>query len=178
MIIDLPAQATSSVELFLLRPEHVGEAYVSWLNDPEVNQYLESRYVEHTVASTREFVEAMLAAPDTLFLGIRSRATGAHVGNIKLGPISARHGTGEVGILVGDRCEWGKGLATAAIVALSAIARDPLGLRKVTAGCYASNEGSRRAFLKAGYELEGRRRGQMLLNGQPEDLIIMGHLLT
>jgi RimJ/RimL family protein N-acetyltransferase len=44
----------------------------------------------------------------------------------------------------------------------------------VTAGCYASNLGSKRAFEKAGYTIEGIRPRQLLLNGQPEDLVLMG----
>lgn len=165
------------MRLFLLRPEHVTDDYVSWLNDPEVNRFLESRYTTHTMASTRDFVAAMLASPDNLFLGIRSRALGRHVGNIKIGPINTRHATGEVGILVGDKAAWGRGIATAAIAMLSEIARDDLGLRKVTAGCYASNVGSRRAFEKAGYVVEGIRPEQLLLDGHPEDLVVMGRIL-
>ena len=73
------------IELFVLRPEHVGPAYVGWLCDPAVNRYLESRFATHTEQSTREFVRTCLDDPRTLFLGIRSKALGLrHVGNIKL----------------------------------------------------------------------------------------------
>jgi ribosomal-protein-alanine N-acetyltransferase len=177
VIIDLtqwvsPEQA--SVELFLLRPEHVTADYVAWLNDPEINQFLESRFERHTIDSTIAFVEGVLDSPDSLLLGIRSRSSGRHVGNIKVGPVNWRHETGDVGILVGDRSAWGKGIATDAIKAMTGIARDLLSLRKVTAGCYASNLGSKRAFEKAGYTIEGIRPRQLLLNGQPEDLVLMG----
>lgn len=181
MIIDLTGQAAlakSSVELFLLRPEHVTADYVAWLNDPEINQFLESRFESHTLESTVAFVTSVLESPDSLFLGIRSRSSGRHVGNIKIGPINRRHDTAEVGILVGDRSVWGKGIATDAITAVTAIARDLLSLRKLTAGCYGSNMGSKRAFEKAGYEIEGLRRRQLLLNGKPEDLIVMGNCLV
>jgi ribosomal-protein-alanine N-acetyltransferase len=178
MDLDLgPAARATTVELFVLMPDHVSDAYVAWLNDPEVNRFLESRFDTHTIESTRSFVAAMHASPDNLMLGIRSTALGRHVGNIKLGPISRRHGTGEVGILIGDRAAWGRGIATQAIAALSDIARTRLGLRKVTAGCYATNVGSQRAFEKAGYAVEGCRKAQYLLDGQPEDLVVMGHIL-
>jgi hypothetical protein len=39
-----PLSRNSNVSLFLLKPELVTQNYVSWLNDPEVNQYLESRF--------------------------------------------------------------------------------------------------------------------------------------
>jgi [ribosomal protein S5]-alanine N-acetyltransferase len=51
-----PLSGNSNVSLFLLKPELVTQDYVSWLNDPEVNQYLESRFVTHTLESSRNFV--------------------------------------------------------------------------------------------------------------------------
>lgn len=166
-----------AASLFVLTPELVGEDYVGWLNDPEIARYLESRFAAHDLASTRAFVAAQWANPDVLFLGIRSEALGRHVGNIKLGPINHQHLTGDVGIMIGAREAWGRGIATRAISLLCGIARDELGLRKLTAGCYGSNLGSERAFERAGFEIEGRRPAQFLLDGAPEDLVQMGRLL-
>lgn len=166
----------TTVQLFLLEPEHVEPAYVAWLNDPRVNRYLESRYAPHDLDSTRAFVQDCRADERTLMLGIRAPSMGhQHIGNIKLGPIDPRHQTGDIGILIGEPAAWGRGFARAAIARMSAIARDELGLRKLTAGCYASNVGSARAFESAGFAIEGRRPAQFLLDGQPEDLILMGH---
>jgi RimJ/RimL family protein N-acetyltransferase len=167
----------AGVRLFLLRPEHVTATYVSWLNDTDVSQYLESRFAVHSEESTRAFVQAMLDSPDNLFMGIHNATAGGHVGNIKIGPINRRHGTGEIGILIGEKRAWGKGIATAAILLVCRVAREHLALRKLTAGCYASNTGSRRAFEKAGFEVEGVRRHQLLLGDRPEDLILLGRLL-
>lgn len=166
-----------AVELFLLRPELVTQAYVDWLNDPLVNRYLESRFAVADEQGTRQFVRRMLEDPSVLFLGIRSVALGRHVGNIKLAPIDRHHGLGEIGILIGDRSAWGRGIASAAIEQLARIARDELGLRKLTAGCYGSNAGSARAFQKAGFEMEGRRTRHFLSEGQPEDLLLMARFL-
>ncbi len=166
------------VELFLLEERDVGTRYVSWLNDPIVNRYLESRFSMHDAASTRAFVDSSLANPLVLLLGIRSRALGGrHVGNIKLGPIDRHHEVGDIGILIGDPDAWGAGLASSAIRLLCGIAAKQIGLRKVTAGCYASNIGSERAFLKAGFEIEGRRTQHFLLDGHEEDLILMARWL-
>lgn len=165
------------MELFLLEPALVTEAYVGWLNDPRVNQYLECRFAKADLASTRRFVEEALANAATLFLGIRSLALGRHVGNIKLGPIDRNHELGEVGIMIGDRDAWGRGIASGAIMRLADIARAELGLRKLTAGCYASNVGSVRAFEKAGFAIEARRPAHVLSRGQPEDIVLMARFI-
>lgn len=169
-----PRWSSADVELFLLTPDAVGDAYVGWLNDPEVNQYLESRFAPQGHASIAAFVAGALASEKDLLLGIRSVALGRHVGNIKLGPINREHGLGEVGIMIGDRGAWGQGLASRAIAMLRDIAAEELGLRRLTAGCYASNIGSRRAFERAGFTVEAVRSGHFLLNGEPEDLVLMG----
>ena len=166
-----------SDSLFVLLPEHVTDSYVSWLNAPEINRYLESRFVTHTVESTRAFVASVLASPNSLFLGIKSHQLCRHVGNIKLGPIDPHHETGDIGILIGDKAAWGKGMATSAIETVCEIARNRLNLRKLTACCCASNAGSQRAFEKVGFVVEGVRRAQYLLDGVPEDQVLMGRVL-
>lgn len=164
---------TAKIECWLLEPDDVTQAYVDWLNDPEVSRYLESRFATQTMEGTRAFVAAQLGDPSVLFLGIRSLELGRHVGNIKIGPINRIHGLGEIGIMIGDRAAWGKGIGTEAIAVMSEIARHELGLRKLTAGCYRSNAGSERAFVKAGFEVEGVRRGHVLLDGRPEDVVLL-----
>jgi ribosomal-protein-alanine N-acetyltransferase len=168
---------SNSVELFLLEPEDVSLSYVSWLNDPMVNCYLESRFVHHTVESTRVFVQQCLVHSETLFLGIRYFPSGSkHVGNIKL-LINQHHKTAEVGLLIGERNIWGRGVASSAIQMIINISKYELGLRRLTAGCYASNIGSQRAFEKAGFNVECQRKKHVLINGKPEDIVLMGYFI-
>lgn len=166
------------VSFFLMEPDHVSAAYVGWLNDPRVNRFLESRFSRHTMETTRLFVKSMLDSECNVLLGIRSTALGGrHVGNIKLGPISREHGLGEVGIMLGDVEAWGRGIASAAIEQLAVLARDQLHLRKLSAGCYAENQGSLRAFIKTGFVLEGRRTAHVLVDGQSQDVLLLGRIL-
>lgn len=166
------------IALFLLTPDIVGENYVRWLKDADVNRYLESRFDSHDISSTRAYVTAHLTANDALLLGIRWLQADRHVGNIRLSQISAQHSTGEVGVMLGDREAWGRGLATRAILLLNGIARRQIGLRRLTAGCYGSNSRSINAFQRAGYRMEAVRPGQFLLEGSPEDHVMMGILLA
>ena len=164
-------------QLFLLRPQDISEAYIGWLNDPEINRFLESRFAVQDRTSVEAFVSSMIDSERDLLLGIHDRALGRHVGNVKLGPIDRRHGLGEIGIMIGDRAAWGRGIGSSAIRCLTAIAKDELGLRKLTAGCYASNVGSRMAFEKAGFHVEGVRTAHFLLEGGPEDAVLLGKLI-
>ena len=173
--VQLPNQSKKLL-LFQLENSDVGQDYVAWLNDPAVNQYLESRFDNHTTDSIKRFVASMNESKTDLLLGIRDIANDKHVGNIKLGLINKHHRTAEVAIMIGDKSVWGKGLAAEAIRLVIDLARE-LGLRKLTAGCYLSNTGSKRAFEKNGFEVEGIRTAQVLLNNRAEDVMLLGLIL-
>lgn len=166
-------------ERIYLRP--VGELdatveYVGWLNDPEVNQFLESRFTVHTKANLQEYIRKQSADPNTLFLAIVLKETGEHIGNIKLGPMDWHHGIGDIGIMIGDKKSWGKGFATEAIQLLEHYAFEVLHLHKLTASAYEPNRGSTKAFLKAGFFEEGKRKEQVLFQGKYIDVVLLGKL--
>lgn len=169
-----PRWSDAHIGLFPLTPALVSEDYIGWLRDPEVNRYLEVRFREQKRADVETFVAAMAASERDLLLGISDLRLGRHVGNIRLGPIDRNHGLGEIGIMIGDRAAWGSGVGTAAIRRIADIARHELGLRKLSAGCYAANAGSRKAFEKAGFVVEAVRPAHALLDGAPEDQLLLG----
>jgi len=166
---------TARLQLRELRPSDVSEAYVAWLNDPEVSQYLETRHSLQNMETVRAFVEMVLARENEHLFGIFLH-DGRHIGNIKVGPVRAYHNLADVSLLIGARDCWGKGYAAEAIEAASRHAFVALGVRKLCASMYAPNEGSRRAFLKTGYREEGRRRNHYVLDGTPCDLVELGLL--
>jgi RimJ/RimL family protein N-acetyltransferase len=168
-------------ERVALRPltvDDVGERYLGWMRDPEVNQHLEARFGEHTLESLRAFVAAQSERTDTLLLAIVARETGEHVGNIKVGPLDPHHGTADVGLLIGERAWWGKGLGSEAIALATRLAAAELDARKLTASCYAANAGSAKAFMRAGWSAEGRRPAQFVgADGSVQDQLMFGTVL-
>lgn len=151
-----------------------GETYLAWLLDPEVNRYLETRHSEQTIELIQGFVAGVNSRPNEHLFGMFRRDDGRHIGNIKVGPISALHRRGDVSLFIGDRASWGQGLATEAIAAISIYAFDTLGVAKLASGMYANNQGSYRAFIKAGYHQEGLRRQHGLIDGKLHDILECG----
>ncbi|MFZ4801950.1 MAG: GNAT family N-acetyltransferase [Chlorobium sp.] len=160
-----------------LQPEDVTEDYLCWLSDPAINAYLEVRFSpplsQDDLAS---FVAKANTSSHTLLLGIFLHENGSHIGNIKLGPIDWNHKVGDVGFIIGDNRQWGKGYASQAIAMLAEYAFKHLSLSKITAGCYADNVGSCRALLKAGFFEESRRPSQWLVNGTRQDGFQFGRI--
>lgn len=168
-----PPLRTSRLILRTLTAADATDRYLGWMRDPETTRYLEARLVDHDLASLLAYIEACNGDSRVLLLGI-CLADGRHIGNIKLGPIDRYHGHASLGLLIGERECWGQGYATEAIVRLTTYAFADLGLQKITAGCYASNVGSARAFLKAGWAEEGRSKGRWRLDGGREDNVSLG----
>ena len=148
---------TPQLILTELNAEQAGEPYLSWMNGAGIMQFLESRFHSYTEADLADFIATTNTDPANLMLGMFLKSDGRHVGNIKIGPIDPHHARGDIGLLIGDRAQWGKGLARESIDALASHALGELGLHKVTAGCYGANLGAQKAFLAAGFTEEGRR---------------------
>jgi RimJ/RimL family protein N-acetyltransferase len=149
------------------------DRYVAWMNDPEITKYMESRFSRYGHDDLRAYIAAMRAKPDTLFLAIVLKNRDRHIGNLKLGPVHPAHRTAEVALMIGEKDCWGRGYASEAIRIVSEYGFEQLGVRKMTAGCYARTIGSRKAFEHAGYHVEGVRRVQYFYNGVFEDGLLM-----
>ena len=141
--------------------QDVNSSYYRWMRDPEVTRYLESRYYPQSKADILAYV-ASLKPPTNVFLAIIAKDPQIHLGNIRLGPVNAFHRFAEVGLLIGERDYWNKGYGTEAITLVRDYAFGKLSLHKLTAGCYASNPASIRAFEKAGFVEEGVLKSQYL----------------
>lgn len=175
MMISSPI-VTDRLALRMLGESDANDTYLAWMNDPQVNKYLESRIRSFSRTDLASFVQSCNENPDILLLGITLKSDGRHIGNIKLGPIDRYHLIGDIGLLFGDPTTWGRGYAREAIAAVSQHAFDVLGLHKLTAGCYGGNVGSLRAFDACGFIVEGVRKQHYRSNGSWDDGIMMGRL--
>jgi [ribosomal protein S5]-alanine N-acetyltransferase len=162
--------------LVRLRPMTTADAqgpYLTWMNDPEVTRYLESRFQSYEPSDLASYIEATTSDSSNHFFAIELAESGQHVGNIKLGPVEARHGRGDIGIIVGDRSVWGRGIATEAVRLLTGWAFAELGLRKVTAGAYSTNVGSVKAFERAGFHIEAIRARHYVSDEGTVDAVLL-----
>lgn len=160
------------VQLKMLSVHDVTERYVSWMADAEVLQFLESRWSCHTSESLCEYVRNVNSSPVDFLFGIFSEDFG-HIGNIKIGGIDPLHRSGDIGLLIGERSARGRGYGTQAIRLATKYAFEELNLNKVTAGMYAVNLPSYKAFIKAGYRQVGVLEKHRFCKGEFVDCFLM-----
>jgi ribosomal-protein-alanine N-acetyltransferase len=172
-----PAPHEIRGDRLLLRDIQLDDAtptYMSWMNDPEVVRYTESRYSDHSLESLRKFILTNTESQNNLILAITTLSDNQHIGNIKLGNINFFHGSADIGIIIGDKRCWGKGYASETIELIIRYAFTTIGLIKLTAGVYAPNKNSTKAFEKKGFKREGLLKGQCRFEDQQVDVILLG----
>ncbi|MFB9992190.1 GNAT family N-acetyltransferase [Deinococcus oregonensis] len=152
-----------------LRPLRPGDeqAAVRWAADPEF--CLAAGWTPHLAPRVVQTHWKRLiagAGPDFLRLGIEEN--GALVGYVDLAHRQAH--TAELGVAIGERAQWGRGLAAEACGLLLAVAFGPLGLETVTAQVHAANSRSHRLMLGLGFVEVGRAEPE-LYRGKPGDVI-------
>ena len=154
----LPSPWPLRVDPLLLREARADELepLLALRNDPAVN-----RFTLRTSVDPETFRREWLAAPysETDFSCV-AELDGRVVA---IGLLDVVDGSGQPGVPTGtegvigyivDPAFAGRGLATALACGLLTAAFDGLGLRRVTAGCYADNRPSARVLEKAGMRRE------------------------
>ena len=74
---------TNRLVLEKLSLTHLSDAYVSWMNDPEVYRFLETGG-NYSKNELRNYLRAVENKPDLLFWAIIRKDNGQHIGNIKM----------------------------------------------------------------------------------------------
>lgn len=149
-------------------------AYLNWMNDKDVIQFLDCRFDKWTKMKLKNYVKEVKADARNIFLAIVIKEGNKHIGNVKIGPVHYFNKCADVGIIIGDKSYWGKGLATETLNLVIDYMFNKLHLHKLTAGIYTNNTGSIKAFKKAGFEIEGVLKKHCFYEGSYIDAILLG----
>ncbi|NPA31239.1 MAG: GNAT family N-acetyltransferase [Chloroflexi bacterium] len=168
---------TPRLRLRAVEPEDLEQAW-EWVNDPEVHQFITTTWpLSHQ--DEVEWLERQRRLPlwqRPLSLEARTDEGWRLIGNAALVRIEWPHRWAELAIMLGDKAFWGQGYGTEAVQALTGIAFDILNLHRVQLEVYEYNARARRAYEKAGFRLEGRRREAIFYRGAYHDSLLMAVL--
>lgn len=130
------------------------------------------RWLFETPTARPEFdawMAAKAASDDPLFFAVIDKTTGRAEGRQTLMRIDPVHGVIEIGNILWGPAMAGTRLATEAQYLFMAFAFDALGYRRYEWKCNNSNEPSKRAALRFGFQFEGLFRQHMVVKGQNRD---------
>lgn len=166
------------ISLRLISLQDCTETYVEWLNDTEVNQYLETRWHKQDIDAIQNFVISQLNNDHSILFAIIFDNTNCHIGNIKIGPVDKYHHNADISYFIGDKSLWGKGIATKAIQLVCSFGFNELHLHRIEAGAYSAAVGSWKALEKNGFMREGIFREQAISGDKYMDVYRYGILET
>lgn len=164
---------SKKIYLNLLREDDVSEAYLNWLHDREINQFLEVRLSPpKDLKELKEFVRQTIMNDSKYLFGIYDNDKNIHIGNISM-EVNFYHRHGSIGLLIGNKNFWGRGIATEAIKLMMSFAYEELKLLKLTAGSYGSNIASIKAFEKVGFKREATMKNYFKYGTSRQDKVIL-----
>lgn len=149
---DLPVLETDRLLLKPLNKSYLSQNYVDWMNDGEVNRYLESGG-DYNLEKLNEYLMEVERNPK-YFWAIILKEINKHIGNIKIDPIDPDDFFGEYGIMIGDRNEWGKGIAKEASEKVINFCFNTLNLKKISLGVKKNNFSAISLYKKLGFAIE------------------------
>ncbi len=154
-----------------LSKEHISTTYVNWLNDLEVYKYLETGG-NYTLGMLKSYIEEQYAK-EIYFWAIHLKDSNKHIGNIKIDPINLEANSGEYGILMGDRSNWGKGYAKEASLRVIEYCFNELKLNKITLGVIEDNSNAVFLYKKIGFKIDTRNKGTKSYNNKISNALRM-----
>ena len=151
------------------------ERFVTLANDYDVSRQLYDRFPHpYTRADADEWIA--LNAKRTAVTHLAICDADGPIGSVGLTLREAdyRH-SAEIGYWLGQPF-WGRGIATAAVKAVTAYAFDTLGLMRIEAHIFARNHASARVLEKAGYRREALLRQASMKEGEALDNVLFAAL--
>jgi RimJ/RimL family protein N-acetyltransferase len=148
----------------------------AWFNDPEVTKFQSKGFIPNTIEAQRQYYESLINNRSNVVLAIVDRATDQHIGNVGLHRIEEISRSAVLGIVLGEKSAWGRGIGGRSWSAITRYGFQVLNLHKITATVFEGNQPSLKCALKAGFNIEGRQKKQVYKNGLYVDLIHVGLL--
>lgn len=143
---------TNRIFLRELTPEDATDCYCQWLNDPVVNRFMETKSAH--INEIKKFISEKQVSPECVLFGIFLKKNKQHIGNIKIEPIEFNRWEAVIGILIGDKQIWGKGICSEAIRAVVKYAFSVMNLHKISLGVISENIAAINCYKKAGFIIE------------------------
>lgn len=179
----LPVSRADMVEgrNLLIRPISVNEInqrYVGWLNNPEINQFLEVRHNPQTIESTVGYINGLRSKKGCEMFAILTKKEQIHIGNITIthyNPNRQRYAV--FGMMIGDSKAKDMGLGGQAMVLLMEYLFSDPAIIRVECGAIADNQKSWKTIELLGLKREGILRNRSILaSGKITDIYLYGLL--
>ncbi|MDO6391707.1 GNAT family protein [Pontibacter sp. BT731] len=151
--------------------------FYSWINDEEVIKYSLSSFKEiNTNQEVDRWFEKTLEDTRSINLGIYLNQTNQLIGYAGISGISKLNRSGEFFIFIGEKRCWGQGIGTEVTRQILKLGFSDFGFNRIMLTVSEPNIGGIKAYVNAGFKIEGRLRQACYRDGEFHDKIVMAVL--
>lgn len=158
-------------------PKTIAQHFSLWSRDSEV-QRLADTYPSRAFSTkaVQAWIEKELEKerPDNYYFSIHTLEEDRLIGDIGLDGIQWNHGDAFLGVVLGNRKDWGKGYGSDAMLLILRYAFHELNLHRVSLNVFEYNPRAIHAYEKLGFVHEGRMRQFLNREGKRWDFLHMG----
>ena len=142
----------------------VNERYLSWLNDPETNRFLEIRYRKQTIDDIYVYINGLRASKGCEIFAVFFKQNAVHIGNVAITHFNVNdHGTAIYGAMIGEYRARTLGLGAEAEALIVGFLFSNPEIRKVKAGAYEENVKSWQLLESLGFKREAVLRKEAVM---------------
>ena len=146
--------------------EIIAMDYLAWLNDPEVVKPIASPILLEP--KNLDFIDesyVRFTAPNCQGFFIKDLSDNKFIGTAKIDKIDNYNKSAEIGIMIGGKTKWGRGISIEVYKILMHYAFGELKLHRLWGGTNGNNTAMKKTFLKLGFKEEGILRKASLIDG-------------
>lgn len=157
-------------EQIILRPYEKGDifAWQKWDTNSIVQQYMpEPKNMSVSDEEQLTYLKECEEDKAGVYWTIVSKEDQTIIGTISLTDINQHHEVAELGVVIGEKEYWSKGVASESVRLVLGSARSELGLRRIIAEYEEGNAGMREVLEKNGFQQECVCVASRIKDGKP-----------
>ena len=167
-------------KLIYLSPINLDDCnkYAEWMNDLQVTKYLANSSQQISMATEKKWLDDAVASKNGYIFSIINKEANNLMGSVGLHKIDHLHQTAAIGVFVGDKNYWNRGIGTEAVNLALDYAFNVLNLHNIWLEVISYNNRAVHAYKKIGFSEIGRRRQCYQIAGERYDVIYMDLLAS
>jgi len=141
------------VEIGVLEKNHL-----HWLKDKDVNKYLDTK--NPSIESCKRYIAKHTLNPYSKMFyinvvhEIKNMDTLTAIGTVTVSGIDFENNSAEIGIMIGDKQYWGKGVAQEVVQQIRTRLKNKYGITKLKLGVIPGNFAAINCYKKCGFEIK------------------------